>query len=337
MSKILSICVPSYNMEQYLERCVDSMLVDEVLDKLEIIIVNDGSKDGTLAIANGYKNRYPDSIVVIDKPNGHYGSCVNASLKVATGKYFRIVDADDWVDSGALVEFVNTLEKIDADCVCTKRTVHNFNDNTIIDDITDATFEGRLDLNKDNFPVQFLRMHNLSYSLSLLKTIHYRQTEGICYTDTEYTYTPLSCARNIAMVDVSLYQYFVGRGDQSMSPKVLQKNVEHLVRVIQSVLKDHQCSFNFNRNEPYICSTLLSRLLYLVLPVYLLRYKIDSHMESTLRDAIFTVKELNNTSLNGVFSNKIMRIPYVSWWYSNKCLFNFISPILRLLSRVRCD
>ena len=95
----MSICIPSYNMEQYLSRCVDSMLVDEVLDQLEIIIVNDGSKDGTLAIANDYKQRYPQSVVVIDKPNGHYGSCINASLKVATGKYFRIVDADDWVDS----------------------------------------------------------------------------------------------------------------------------------------------------------------------------------------------------------------------------------------------
>ena len=120
MSKVLSICIPSYNMEKYLNRCVDSMLVEEVLDQLEIIIVNDGSKDGTLAIANDYKQRYPQSVVVIDKPNGHYGSCINASLKVATGKYFRTVDADDWVDSKALVEFVHTLSKIDVDCVCTK-------------------------------------------------------------------------------------------------------------------------------------------------------------------------------------------------------------------------
>ena len=70
MSKLLSICIPSFNMEEYLSRCVDSMLVDEVLDQLEIIIVNDGSKDGTLAIANDYKQRYPQSVVVIDKPNG---------------------------------------------------------------------------------------------------------------------------------------------------------------------------------------------------------------------------------------------------------------------------
>ena len=77
MSKVLSVCVPSYNMEKYLNRCIDSFLVPEVLDQLEIIIVNDGSTDGTLSIANEYKTKYPQSIVVIDKPNGHYGSCVN--------------------------------------------------------------------------------------------------------------------------------------------------------------------------------------------------------------------------------------------------------------------
>ena len=114
MSKVLSVCVPSYNMEKYLNRCIDSFLVPEVLDRLELIIVNDGSTDKTLSIANDYKARYPQTIVVIDKPNGHYGSCVNASLKVATGKYFRIVDADDWVDSKAMVEFVHALIFIEA-------------------------------------------------------------------------------------------------------------------------------------------------------------------------------------------------------------------------------
>ena len=94
--KVLSLCIPSYNMEAYLGRCVDSLLAEEVIDKLEIIIVNDGSKDRTLEIANAYRDRYPQSVVVVDKPNGHYGSTVNAALKVATGRYFRLLDADDW-------------------------------------------------------------------------------------------------------------------------------------------------------------------------------------------------------------------------------------------------
>lgn len=337
MSKVLSICVPSYNMEKYLNRCIDSMIIPDVLDKLEIIIVNDGSTDSTLSIANKYKEDYPQSVVVIDKPNGHYGSCVNASLKVATGKYFRIVDADDWVDSNALVTFINKLETIDVDCVCTKRTVHNFNENKLIEDISDIKFEGCLDLNRDIFPVQFLRMHNLTFSISLLRRINYTQTEGICYTDTEYTYTPLSCSHNMAMVDVSLYQYFVGRGDQSMSQDVLKKNMDHLVRVLRSVQRDHQGSFPFNDNEQLICSTLLSRLLYLVVPVYLLQYKRDVEIDETLRKAIATVNVLGKVPLSGVFSNRIMGIPYVSCWYHNVKLFNSVSPFFRLLRKIRRD
>ena len=335
MGKVLSICVPSYNMEKYLNRCVDSMIVPEVLDQLEIIIVNDGSTDGTLAIANKYKEEYPQSVVVIDKPNGHYGSCVNASLKVAPGKYFRSVDADDWVDSGALAEVVNKLSEIDVDCVCTKRTVHNFNDNTIIDDENpDVKFEDSLDLNREKFPIQYLRMHNLTYALSLLQRIHYTQTEGICYTDTEYTYTPLSCAQHVALVDISLYQYFVGRGDQSMSQTVLKKNLSHLVRVIQSIQRDHQGVFPFNNNEKIIWSTLLSRLLYLVVPVYLLNYKKDKEVDSIIRSAIDTVQQTGLTSLSGVFSNQFMGFPYVSYWYHENHLLNCILPILKLLNRI---
>ena len=112
-------------MEKYLNRCVDSLLALDILDDIEIIIVNDGSKDATLSIANQYKVQYPNSVVVIDKPNGHYGSTVNAALKVATGKYFRILDADDWFDTEAFVVFVNKLKDIDVDCVYTNFSEHN--------------------------------------------------------------------------------------------------------------------------------------------------------------------------------------------------------------------
>lgn len=335
MGKILSVCVPSYNMEKYLNRCIDTFLVPEVIDQLEIIIVNDGSTDGTLAIANEYKEKYPQSIVVIDKPNGHYGSCVNASLKVATGKYFRIVDADDWVDSNALVQFVEALEKFDVDCVCTKRTLHNFNDNTVTsDDSKGITFQGCLDLNKDHFPIQYLRMHNLTYSMSLLRRIHYTQTEGVCYTDTEYSYTPLSYAQKVAFVDVSLYQYFVGRGDQSMSQEVLKKNVTHLTTVIQSIQRVHQGDCQFNNNEEVIWSTLLARLLYLVLPVYLLHYKKNKEVDSVLRNAIYSVQESNLTSLSGVISNRFMGIPYVANWYQNKIVQNSLLPVLVFIRKL---
>ena len=94
MEKILTIVIPTYNMQDYLHRCLDSLIVpEEQMKHLEVLVVNDGSKDNSSAIAHEYQNKYPDTFRVIDKDNGHYGSCVNAALKIATGKYFRLVDA----------------------------------------------------------------------------------------------------------------------------------------------------------------------------------------------------------------------------------------------------
>lgn len=126
MKKQLTIAIPSYNMEEYLDQCIGSMVnISEAgLKSLEVICVNDGSKDHTSEIAHRYAYKYPDTVRVIDKANGHYGSCVNAALKEATGRYFRTVDADDWVDSEALEILLRELSKIESDCVLT-----NFNVN----------------------------------------------------------------------------------------------------------------------------------------------------------------------------------------------------------------
>lgn len=329
MGKVLSICVPSYNMEKYLNRCVDSMIVPEVLDQLEIIIVNDGSTDGTLAIANKYKEEYPQSVVVIDKPNGHYGSCVNASLKVATGKYFRIVDADDWVESAALTEFVNKLSEIDVDSVCTKYTTHNFKEDKVTTRELDLHANEVLDLNACTIQKEILHMHNLTYSLSLLKRIDYTQTTGICYTDTEYVYLPLSCSKDMMFIDVSLYQYYIGRDDQSMSDSVLEKNYTHLIEVNKRLLKEHKSELPFNANEGFIWSTLVNRLVFFGTPSYLLSGVSDKEIDTTLRESISELKKLNICKPLLVFNNRFHGIPYVSIWYHSPWLYKIVSVLFK--------
>lgn len=95
MSKLISFAVPSYNSQAYLNKCIDSLLVGG--DDVEIIIVNDGSKDNTAAIADEYAAKYPDIVKAVHKPNGGHGSGVNAGLKIATGIYYKVVDSDDWL------------------------------------------------------------------------------------------------------------------------------------------------------------------------------------------------------------------------------------------------
>ena len=108
MSKILTITIPSYNVEPYMNEVLPTFLDPAVMDKIEILIVNDGSKDGTAALGKEYEAKYPGVITLVDKENGGHGSTINKGIELATGKYFKVVDGDDWVDTAAFIKFVKS-------------------------------------------------------------------------------------------------------------------------------------------------------------------------------------------------------------------------------------
>ena len=109
MSKLISFAVPSYNSQAYLNKCIDSLLVGG--DDVEIIIVNDGSKDNTAAIADEYAAKYPNIVKAVHKPNGGHGSGVNKGIELATGLFYKVVDSDDWVDATALKKIISVLKE----------------------------------------------------------------------------------------------------------------------------------------------------------------------------------------------------------------------------------
>ena len=86
-NKNLTIIIPTYNMQEYLQKCLSSLIVKKGLETLEVLVVNDGSKDNSSIIAHEFEAKYPGVFRVIDKENGNYGSCINRGLKEATGKY----------------------------------------------------------------------------------------------------------------------------------------------------------------------------------------------------------------------------------------------------------
>ena len=116
MQKLLSIVVPTYNMEKYLPRCLDSLLLSEdEMSKMEVLVINDGSRDSSLQIAQEYENLYPQTFRVIDKENGNYVSCVNRGLQEASGKYIKILDADDSFSNEVFDDFISYLKQEDVD------------------------------------------------------------------------------------------------------------------------------------------------------------------------------------------------------------------------------
>ena len=109
--KYISFAIPCYNSEAYMEKAINSILVGG--EDVEIIVVNDGSKDGTQKIAERYQEKYPTIVKAVEKENGGHGDAVNCGLAHATGKYFKVVDSDDWVDEEALYKILDVLKKFE--------------------------------------------------------------------------------------------------------------------------------------------------------------------------------------------------------------------------------
>lgn len=242
--KLLSVVIPTYNMEDLLPRCLDSLLVDDkdLSQYLEVIIVNDGSKDSSLKIALKYQQKHPDIFVVIDKENGNYGSCINAALSKASGLYFRILDADDYFDTLALKDL---LEYIQNESTNTDIIVTNFQKditrgrNQVIR-VENVNYKTCYDISKFNFK-QYSRgmafvMHSLTYKLKVLKEVPLVHLEKISYTDTEYCFYPLYKCQTISFLDIVLYHYQIGRDGQTVSVSSYQKNISNLRTILNRML-----------------------------------------------------------------------------------------------------
>lgn len=238
--KLLSIIVPSYNMEKFLPKCLGSLIVEpELMTLLDVLVVNDGSKDRTSAIAHEYAEKHPDAIRVIDKPNGNYGSCVNRGLAEATGKYVKVLDADDTVDVKNFAEFVRFVRDADQ---------RGDDIDLFLSDYCVVDPEGNV---TGRFPLAFpedraltfhdiavhdlLTMHNVLYRTQMLRDMGYRQTEGISYTDNEWCFLPMLKVRRARYFGKDVYRYLVGRSGQTVGSASSSRSQSMYFKVLQSL------------------------------------------------------------------------------------------------------
>ena len=199
MNKILTITVPSYNAESYLLETIPTMLSVSNPEKLEIIIVNDGSKDNTLAVAQQLKENYPETIVIVDKENGGHGSTINSGIKIATGKYFKVVDADDWIESKNLSELIYYLEKCNDDEVISP-FVKIYTDKN-----TEEIYSYKPKLNQKTYQYdEFLseinelpKMHAICIKTEILQENNIQIDENCFYVDLEYNVFPMPYIKTI--------------------------------------------------------------------------------------------------------------------------------------------
>lgn len=263
--KILSIIIPTYNMEKYLRKCLDSLIVsDENMQQLEVLVVNDGSKDSSSQIAHEYETRYPQTFKVIDKENGNYGSCINRGLKEATGKYVKVLDADDFFDREVLNSYLIYLCKIDADMILT--------DYCQVDERDAITIKYKFNLPVGKpFPISLLCTPEIIYRLAhqdityrkeLLHEMVYKQTEGISYTDNEWVFKPLISVNQIVYFPHVLYYYLRGREGQTFDPNVLRKSYDQREKVMLSLVDYYSTISDSCRNDikTFLKERLIKRL-----------------------------------------------------------------------------
>ena len=216
--KLLTISVAAYNVEKTLRETLDSLIIPEVLDKLEVFVVDDGGTDGSLEIAREYESRYPDTFHAVHKENGGYGSTVNYSVAHAAGKYFRLLDGDDWYASDNLKLLVESLEGIEADMIVTPcMSCGERSGKRVLNQICAERPDGVYAIEDLKHISGNLYMHHLCYKTSLLQSIDLRLTEHCFYTDMEYAWFPLPYVKTVYIRNLPIYLYRTEVAGQSMS------------------------------------------------------------------------------------------------------------------------
>ena len=241
--KYISFAIPCYNSQDYMGRAIESILTGG--EEIEIIIVNDGSTDRTSEIAHEYRKQYPDIIRVIDKENGGHGDAVNAGLDSARGKYFKVVDSDDWVDEESLqkiLELLRNLEEEDSQIdmlvsnyvyekvgASHKKCIH-YRNALPQDEVFRWDDMGHFHLD------QYILMHSVIYRTNMLKLSQLKLPKHTFYVDNIYVYYPLPHVRKIYYLDVDFYRYFIGRDDQSVNERNMIARVDQQIFVTKEMI-----------------------------------------------------------------------------------------------------
>lgn len=281
-NKLLTIVVPSYNASKYLDCNLRSFLIPSVPENLEVIVVDDGSTDDTAQIADAYHEKYPETIRVIHKENGGHGSGINAGLRAATGKYFKVVDADDWVDHEALEKLLRYIESFHcayadhADSPLIPDVIYNnyywrLTDETKVPDDYERKAEFTEPFNGVEYHKVYdfesvadqcyVKMHNMTVRTALLRENHIHIDEHHYYVDMEYILYPMPFVQTIAFLPDYLYQYQIGRSGQSMDPAKLRKNAAQYDFVLESILNyyDSCCRIMPQPNKKKYIDRLIAR------------------------------------------------------------------------------
>lgn len=236
--KTLTIGIPSYNVENYIAECLDSILLPELVDDLEVLVINDGSTDGTEAVAREYEKLFPETVRVISKENGGWGSGVNLAISEARGKYFKNLDSDDFVSPEGFTELVRNMKENDADAFIAP--ANNYEEGTARvypHQFPNGCIFGRVvPFSEMCGSIDFIfRMHCLAFRTEMLQKNNIRVDECF-YSDLELISYPFEYVNTVYAQEEPVNMYRIGRNGQSMSIASMAKHIPDIERVGRNMI-----------------------------------------------------------------------------------------------------
>lgn len=236
--KLLSIAIPCYNSQDYMENCIKSLLYGG--DDVEILIIDDGSKDMTSEIADSYEKKYPGIVRAIHQENGGHGAAVNAGIQYATGLFFKVVDSDDWVDLESYRAILAKLKELAGGSETLDMMISNFvyekegakhkkvmRYASVLPQNCLFKWEDTRHFRKG----QYILMHSVIYRTKLLRDCALELPRHTFYVDNIFVYQPLPYVKTMYYMDVDFYRYYIGREDQSVNEKVMISRIDQQIKV----------------------------------------------------------------------------------------------------------
>lgn len=269
MEKILTISIAAYNAEKDIERCLNSMINTSVLEQLDIIVTNDGSTDNTGKVVEKYIREYPDSIRLINKVNGGHGSTINEGIRNAIGKYFKIVDSDDWVERDGLEKLVCFLSQNDVDMILNpyhEVSYENITCKKLFEPADSDVFIRKIYSIEQLMGNEILYMHSLTFKTDCMRCMGPVIDENCYYVDMEYCIFPLVYINSFVYLDFPVYDYLLGSQSQSMSiNNLVNRRNQHLKVTKRIILFYLQ---NRSKVNDKVSSVMAERIKYAVYQQY---------------------------------------------------------------------
>lgn len=252
--KLLTVAIPCYNSQDYMRHAVETAMVGG--EDVEILIIDDGSKDDTAKIADELEREHPTIVRAIHQENGGHGQAVNTGLKNAKGLYYKVLDSDDWLDREALLKVMDLIRSFVEDGVAVdmlltnyvyeKPSVRKHKAIRYISAFPENQVFGWSDVR--HFKVsQNILMHSVIYRTKLLRECKLELPKHTFYVDNIFVYQPLPSVKKMYYLNVDLYRYFIGRDDQSVNEKVMIGRIDQQLKVNKIMIEAHDLTKIKNR------------------------------------------------------------------------------------------